>query len=696
MRGRRRFASGAARPSGSRRRLTALAVAASLAVLSAFIAVLGINNAYAATTQQTFLTFYGWWDNTPPGGDISYPKLHSTAGGTGTYADPITFATSTSEISAGTRVYVPRVKKYFIMEDSCEECSADWSGNGPNGGPGLRHIDLWLGGKNGNPFDAINCEDALTHYNADNTPVLEPVIVSPANNEVVDSTPLFNTSTGACYGGAQPHITVGQYKNGSNGQCLDDPNNSTSTGTQLKTAACNGSVEQQFTFEGAFLIIHNLCAGMSSSNIVLQSCSGGPAQQWSVNPNGTISDIQTGSKCVGVSGSNVVARSCSGSASQWTFTPSSGTSNDFSVSVSPTSRSVAAGSSTTATVTTAVVAGSAQSVALSATGAPAGVSVSFNPASVTAGGTSTMTVSTTSAAAAGTSTVTVTGTGASGTHSATLSLTVTTSGGGGTVRYEAENATISQGILETVHTGYSGTGYVNCDNVVGSYVEFTVTAAAAGNATVVIRYSNGTTADRPSSVTVNGTVVNAGLSFPVTTDWNTWANDTVTVPLVAGSNTIRLTGTTANGPANIDYLDVTPPSGGGGGTTTTTYQAESATISQGTVATNHTGYTGTGFVDYTNVTGSYVEFSVTSGAAGTATVTFRFANGTTVNRPMDVAVNGTVVSAGVPFVSTGTWDTWQTATVTVPVSAGTNTVRATATTSNGGPNLDAITVTTPN
>jgi hypothetical protein len=675
-----------------RRTVTGLAMVACLAALSAFIAVFAVNNAYAASTQQTFLTFYGWWDNTPPGGDIAYPKIHSTAGGKGTYSDPITFATSTAELAAGTKVYVPRVKKYFIMEDSCEECSADWSGQGPNGGPGLRHIDLWLGGKNGSPFDAINCEDALTHYNTDNTPVLEPVIVSPSSSEVVDSTPLFNESTGACYGGAQPHITVGQYKNGSNGQCIDDPNNSTSTGTALKTAACNGSTEQQFTFEGAFLMIHNLCAGMSSSNIVLQTCTGGPAQQWSVNPNGTISDIQTGSKCIGTSGSSVIARSCSGSASQWTFTPSSSTGNDFSVSVSPSTASVAAGSSTTATVSTAVVSGAAQSVALSASGAPAGVSVSFSPATVTAGGTSTVTVSASASAAAGTSTVTITGTGSSGSHTATLSLTVTTTGGGGTVRYEAENATISQGILETVHSGFSGTGYVNCDNVAGSYVEFAVNAAAAGNASVVIRYSNGTTADRPASVTVNGTVVNAALSFPVTANWDTWANDTITVPLVAGANKVRLTGNTASGPANIDYLDVTASTGGGG--TTTTYQAENATISQGTVATNHTGFTGTGFVDYTNVTGSYVEFTVTASAAGTTTVTIRYANGTTTNRPMDIAVNGTVVSAGVAFPSTSTWDTWQTATITVPLNAGTNTIRATATTANGGPNVDAITVTT--
>src|SRR5262245_22616121 len=143
-------------------------------------ATLTATAAHAATTRSMFLTFYGWYDNTPPGGDIAYPQLHSTAGGTGTFSDPITFATATAELSAGTKVYVPRVQKYFIMEDSCQECGEDWSSHGPNGGPGLYHIDLWLGGKGGSAFDAIDCEDALTHYNADSTPTLEDVIVSPA------------------------------------------------------------------------------------------------------------------------------------------------------------------------------------------------------------------------------------------------------------------------------------------------------------------------------------------------------------------------------------------------------------------------------------------------------------------------------------------------------------------------------------
>ncbi|MEV6646436.1 carbohydrate-binding protein, partial [Amycolatopsis sp. NPDC051371] len=104
------------------RRALVLVVTLFLALTSA---LLGASTASAATTQPTFLTFYGWWDNTPPGGDISYPQIHDTASGKGTYADPITFATSSDELKPGTKVWVPRVKKYFVMEDGCDECSDD-------------------------------------------------------------------------------------------------------------------------------------------------------------------------------------------------------------------------------------------------------------------------------------------------------------------------------------------------------------------------------------------------------------------------------------------------------------------------------------------------------------------------------------------------------------------------------------------
>jgi endo-1,4-beta-D-glucanase Y len=124
----------------------------------------------------------------------------------------------------------------------------------------------------------------------------------------------------------------------------------------------------------------------------------------------------------------------------------------------------------------------------------------------------------------------------------------------------------------------------------------------------------------------------------------------------------------------------------------TRYEAETATISQGTVSTNHTGYSGTGFVDYANVTGSYVQWTVNAAAAGTATLTFRFANGTTTSRPMAIAVNGTTVSSALGFGSTTNWDTWKTVSLTVTLKAGSNTVRATATTATGGPNVDYLSV----
>jgi hypothetical protein len=258
-------------------------------------------------------------------------------------------------------------------------------------------------------------------------------------------------------------------------------------------------------------------------------------------------------------------------------------------------------------------------------------------------------------------------------------------GGGTSTVYEAENATISQGLVESNHTGFTGTGFVNLDNVIGSYVQFTVNAAAAGSASLRLRYANGTTTNRPADIAVNGTVVSAGLAMGGTGNWDTWQVATIPATLTAGANTVRVTSTTVNGTGNLDSLEVVQT----GAPSMTQYQAENATISQGLVESNHTGFTGTGFVNGDNVLGSYVEWTVNAATAGTATIALRYANGTTVNRPMDITVNG--VSRGTPaFASTTNWDTWATATITAPVTAGVNTIRATSTTAAGGPNIDRL------
>ncbi|MEH1124664.1 S8 family peptidase [Micromonospora sp. CPCC 206061] len=112
--------------------------------------------------------------------------------------------------------------------------------------------------------------------------------------------------------------------------------------------------------------------------------------------------------------------------------------NNFSIATSPTSGSVAAGSSVTTTVSTATTSGSAQSVTFSASGLPAGVTATFSPTSVTSGGSSTLTLATSASTASGAYTITVTGTGASATRTATYSLTVT---GGSTGSCTGSNGT---------------------------------------------------------------------------------------------------------------------------------------------------------------------------------------------------------------------------------------------------------------
>jgi glucose/arabinose dehydrogenase len=257
-------------------------------------------------------------------------------------------------------------------------------------------------------------------------------------------------------------------------------------------------------------------------------------------------------------------------------------------------------------------------------------------------------------------------------------------------RYEAENCTISSGTVDTNHLNFSGTGFVNGDNAVGNYLECTINAPNAGSATFGIRYANGTTTNRPADISVNGTVKAAAAAFDPTANWDTWATKTVTANVNAGTNRIRITATTSNGNANLDYIDVSVAA------SFTDYQAENATISQGTVATNHLNYTGTGFVDYTNVAGSYVEFTVSAVDTGTAQLTFRYANGTTTDRPMDISVNGNSVALDLAFNPTTNWDTWADRTISVTLTQGTNKVRATATTANGGPNLDRLRVTGQN
>ncbi|MGW7165628.1 carbohydrate-binding protein [Streptomyces sp. NPDC054884] len=123
---------------------------------------------------------------------------------------------------------------------------------------------------------------------------------------------------------------------------------------------------------------------------------------------------------------------------------------------------------------------------------------------------------------------------------------------------------------------------------------------------------------------------------------------------------------------------------------TTRYEAESSpAVCSGTIDSDWTGYSGSGFCNGSNSTGGYAQFTVNAATAGTATLNVRFANGTAAARPASLVVNGTTVQTP-SFEATGTWSTWVTKTLNVSLNAGANTVRLNPTTAAGLPNVDYL------
>jgi hypothetical protein len=149
------------------------------------------SSAAERVVTTTYTTAYTWHDNTPAGSAaISHPVLHQSAGGTGTYEDPITIAVGHSlasgedvlDFPAGTRIYLPDVRRYFIVEDTCGD------GDEPEGGPchqGAKAqgtnstiwIDMWIGGQSVNAAAADECASKVTDVNT--------AVFNPASNYAV-------------------------------------------------------------------------------------------------------------------------------------------------------------------------------------------------------------------------------------------------------------------------------------------------------------------------------------------------------------------------------------------------------------------------------------------------------------------------------------------------------------------------------
>lgn len=117
-------------------------------------------------------------------------------------------------------------------------------------------------------------------------------------------------------------------------------------------------------------------------------------------------------------------------------------------------------------------------------------------------------------------------------------------------------------------------------------------------------------------------------------------------------------------------------------------QAESLCEIQGVSneATN-AGFIGAGYANTDNVLGSNATWSFVAANTESTVATIRFANGGTDPRNMTLVVNEVEIGE-VQFPATGSFSSWSSVDVTLPLHVGGNKIELVSTTSAGGPNLD--------
>jgi glucose/arabinose dehydrogenase len=219
---------------------------------------------------------------------------------------------------------------------------------------------------------------------------------------------------------------------------------------------------------------------------------------------------------------------------------------------------------------------------------------------------------------------------------------------------------------------------------------FTVTrSSGAGTGSVQWATANGTanTADA-DYVAAGGTVsfaageTSKAVSVTVTGDARVEADETFFVNL---SSPVSGVVARAQAVGTIVNDDVAP----------VTLQAESAALKNVTVGNAGSGYTGTGYAAFRflGAAGDSITWSPTAAAAGTRTLQFRYATGTSLATPsIKLVVNGVTVSAAVAFSVTGGTSTWRVATVSVSLAAGVNSVALVASNTYFTLNVDSLTI----
>jgi hypothetical protein len=282
---------------------------------------------------------------------------------------------------------------------------------------------------------------------------------------------------------------------------------------------------------------------------------------------------------------------------------------------------------------------------------------------------------------------------------------------------EVESLQLSGPGVATDHRGYTGRGFAAGFTGAGDSATFAVTAAATATKQVTVRYANsaggdGQTVARTLTVSVDGDAGHT-LTLPTTANWDTWGLASVPLDLTAGRHQISLVhGPQDSGNVNVDSLAVVNPGEAFPAPVTpapqplkfgTVGEAETGALTGGAKPANdHNGASGTGFLAGLESTASADAITVTDvPSTGDYRVQIRYANGqagsqAVTSRTMSVTASGKApVTATLP--TTSGWDYWNTVSVPVHLTRGTNTVTLGCPTDDScNVNVDTVAVTSAN
>ena len=118
------------------------------------------------------------------------------------------------------------------------------------------------------------------------------------------------------------------------------------------------------------------------------------------------------------------------------------------------------------------------------------------------------------------------------------------------------------------------------------------------------------------------------------------------------------------------------------------YFASDMKITNGAPEDTNKGFTGKSYVNLDNNDTSAIEWTVNAPQAGNYLCTFNIANGGADNRPMKIEVNGGKDFWMQDFLTTGDWTKWEERGIVLPLKQGSNSIKMTSASAQGGPNLD--------